>query len=255
MYEKTVRNLQEYMELVESFSADFCLSRGQSKDYHLLPGALRCDDDGKRLYSKVTVNCFMKDFKMDALMYMDNPGVVITDYDYMVLAQHYGVPTRLLDFTYSHMVSLMFAVEKAFSYDEDDEENSVVWFLNPNELNGKSLSRKELINIADCSNAEVEDKSLPVAVSANKNNQRIAAQNGSFVFFQQDAMALELYPQIEKCLKKIIIPHKDSKNILKSLYLLGMRFSNIYPELASVSKDIILKYDVMQYMKEEQDGE
>lgn len=255
MYEKIINNLQEYIEVVEEFSADFCLSRGQSKEYPLLPGALRCDNDGKRLYSKTTVNCFMKDFKMDALMYMENPGVVVTDYDYMVLAQHYGVPTRLLDFTYSHMVSLMFAVEKAFSYDEEDEGNSVVWFLNPKELNGISLSRKELINIADCTSAEVEDKSFPVAVAANKNNQRIVAQNGSFVFFQQDAQALEGYPEADKYLKKIIIPHSDAKKILKSLYLLGMRFSNIYPELASISKDIVLKYDVMQYMKEEEDGE
>lgn len=37
---------------------------------------------------------------------------------------------------------------------------------------------------------------------------------------------------------------------MKNLYLLGMRFSSLYPELSSVSKDIILKNDVIEYMKE-----
>ena len=42
---------------------------------------------------------------------------------------------QLLDFTYSHIISLMFAVEKAFDYDENDTGNAVVWFLNSQKLN------------------------------------------------------------------------------------------------------------------------
>lgn len=255
MYEKVITTLQEYIAEVESLAQGYCLSRGQSKDYPLLPGALRRDSEEKRLYSKATVNCFLDDFKINAPMYMEKPGIISSDYDYMVLAQHYGVPTRLLDFTYSHMISLMFAVEDAFSYDDADEGNSVVWFLNPYELNRKSLNRNELVNISEGEQILFEDKELPIAVAVNKNNQRIVAQNGTFVFFQKDADALEKNETADDYLLKIMIPHKDAKNILKSLYLLGMRFSNIYPELSSISKDIILKHNVMQFIQEGNYGE
>ena len=60
------------------------------------------------------------DFKINSLMYIDSTPIK-NDYEWMVYAQHFGVPTCLLDFTYSHLISLMFAVENAFAYDFDDE--------------------------------------------------------------------------------------------------------------------------------------
>lgn len=76
----------------------------------------------------------------------------------------------------------MFAVENAFTYDADDEEKSVVWFLDPRELNLKSIKRTELLDLSE--EISVDDRTeLPFAVTVRRNNKRIAAQNGLFVFF------------------------------------------------------------------------
>lgn len=249
MDEIIIHSVQEYINVLEKIPLDFCLSRGQSLDKKLLPTALRFDEDNKRLYSKSKVNCFLEDYKINSAIYMPQGQELKNEYEWMVYAQHFGVPTQLLDFTYSHIISLMFAVEKAFS-ENDMDKKAVVWFLNPKKLNEYSMNRTEIINISISKNERIEDKEYPVVISCTKKNNRISAQNGVFVYFQHGTEALDELDIASEILKKVVIPYKDAKRIMKNLYLLGMRFSSLYPELSSVSKDIILKNDVIEYIKE-----
>jgi FRG domain len=49
-----------------------------------------------------------------------------SEWNWLGMAQHYGVPTRLLDWSYSPYVALHFATEKIDAYDHD----GVVWCVN-----------------------------------------------------------------------------------------------------------------------------
>lgn len=253
MDEIVVQSIQEYIDVVENLP-DYCLSRGQTADRRLLPTALRYDDDDKRIYSRSKVNCFLEDYKRNSAIYMLQGREPQNEYEWMVDAQHFGVPTRLLDFTYSHIISLMFAMEKAFS-EVDLDKKAVVWFLNPKKINMYSMNRMDIINISTFGDLKLDECEYPVVINCTKKNSRILAQNGAFVYFQHDTLALDEIDIAEGILKKVVIFYKDAKKILKNLYLLGLRFSSLYPELSSVSKDIILKNDVVEYMKEEQEDE
>jgi FRG domain len=52
-----------------------------------------------------------------------------TDWDFLAVAQHHNLPTRLLDWTYSALAALWFAVEKEPVEIDHKKQNAVVWML------------------------------------------------------------------------------------------------------------------------------
>jgi FRG domain len=62
--------------------------------------------------------------------------------EWMALMQHYGAPTRLLDFTYSHYVAAFFAFEKATSGDV------AIWAVNTEWISKKfkSSNPRDMVN-------------------------------------------------------------------------------------------------------------
>lgn len=143
-----ISSFSEYVDFVEQISPQYSLSRGQEKDKDLLPSILRKNEEGMSIYTKANAKSFIDDFKNNSTMYIDNT-MIKNQNELLVYAQHFGVPTCLLDFTYSHLVSLMFAVENAFSYEVEDEEKSVIWFLDASELNLSSINRTGLVDLSE----------------------------------------------------------------------------------------------------------
>ena len=247
-----ISSLAEYISFIEKLPQGV-LSRGQEQDLPLLPSAMRCDENDMTLYSSKERESFIEDFKINSAQYVDSSH--FNKYEMLVYAQHFGVPTCLLDFTYSHLISAMFAVANAFSYPDDDESNSVIWVIDPVKLNEFSIGCTEIINISSDDKLHLLTKNqekrnqYPFVITAKKNNPRIAAQNGLFVYFQSET-PLEKLNISKDILRKIIIPHSCGRKILKSLFLMGMRFIDIYPELSSIAKDILLKKKVKEYCME-----
>lgn len=259
-----IRTLSDYLKFVESLNTNFIISRGQIKNFPLLPSGLRKERDGNLRYSKSVLNSFVLDFESNAQLYIEQPLNIKNNYELMVVGQHYGLPTRLLDFTYSHLISLFFAIEDAFDpelkYSEyvDDEDNmwlddienyGVIWFLNPEKLNEIVSGEKKIISLHGIDNNALEQEEGPRVVKSRKTNARINNQNGTFVFFQNDSDKLEDYLNTEIA-RKVIIPNFVKKEIMSMMYSSGMSYRQIYPELDSVAKDIKLGYEINAYRKE-----
>lgn len=238
-----ITKLSEFISYIEELPKGFILSRGQNCKYSLLPSGLRKDSRSLRLYSKRTINDFLVDFKIKSHNYMEQPWDINHNLEWMMHAQHFGVPTKLLDFTYSHIFSLMFAVEDAFI---SKSEDASVWFLDPLKLNHESCRRSEILNI---SGNEIDPDMYdgPFVIQIRRSNNRINSQKGLFVYFPEESIPLETLANSDRFLQKVVIKKKYKKDIISSLYSIGINKTQIFPELQSVGQDIIIEDLINNY--------
>ena len=128
--ELEVNSIGTYVELITRIDAEQQYRmwfRGQS-DYSwgLVPSVQRKDGMGEHYEQYITTNFMIHTMRL-------NPSVP-QRYDHaswLTLMQHYGLPTRLLDWSESPLVALYFAL----SSDEDAKTDAAVWVLNPMKLN------------------------------------------------------------------------------------------------------------------------
>jgi len=129
--EEEIENIQDFVVLIDNEKnnaeksgndVDF-LFRGQPEDLPLLPKLarlkLRGDIDNIE-------QLIIDEFKRTSLPLSEfHPE---DEWDLLALAQHHGLPTRLLDWTYSALVALWFAVKDV---PMDGNQYGVVWVLFP----------------------------------------------------------------------------------------------------------------------------
>jgi len=133
--EDSIKNVQGFVALIDKEKdmaenagndVDF-LFRGQRRDHFLLPKLARISLRGE---INNIENLIIDEFRRASLPLSEFQP--IDDWDLLALAQHHGLPTRLLDWTYSALAALYFTVQDPPYKDENDiPQNGVVWLLAP----------------------------------------------------------------------------------------------------------------------------
>ncbi len=178
-----------------------------------------------------------QEFQSKALQLI--PGGIPEDkFEWYFLMQHYGAPTRLLDWTDNPLVALYFAVEEENLKDEDLEQNAVVWVLDPwwlnkiggREINGPILPDWEEADryLYDLEHAfsvyGLSKAKLPSAIEPPHIDRRLAIQGSRFVIFGKvkDLTTVADAKGGPCRLMRIIISRNSRKNISRELEYNGI---------------------------------
>lgn len=184
-------------------------------------------------------------FRQNANLLLNHAPVLPNDFGWMFLMQHYGVPTRLLDWSESPLVALYFAIA-----DKDPKAKSkdgALWVLYPMELNQystaddvyiPSFEDEWLANYSVTEYSKGKDNGiLPLAAIATRNNPRIQAQLGVFTISHRKKSPIEEIEKGTHCIK-IVIPKDAKKSLNEELRILGITKFQIFPELASIGDSL-----------------
>ncbi|QDU19488.1 FRG domain protein [Urbifossiella limnaea] len=184
----------------------------------------------------------MARFQQDASLLLQRP--VTSDWDWLALMQHYGCPTRLLDWTESPLVALFFAVCNPLRFDRD----GALWLLNPLKLNEASNLYPKYSKyipyygdpiLAPFLPGNVRGATTlsypPVAITAIRNSPRMQAQLGTFTLLHKQPIAVERVADGSH-VRNYRVPRESKPNIVRELQLLAINKHNVFPELANIGE-------------------
>lgn len=223
-----MRSVGEFIScLHETSTSKRRLFRGQNTDKPLLPRIMRLAKENHISPSDINgiERKMLKRFRQESVPMLQLTGE-LADWELMSIAQHWGMPTRLLDWTANPLAGLWFAV----SADPPNEKDyGVVWVLEgPNE---KTFKDEEDV-FALKNTCFFEPPYL---------DRRIIAQSGWFSVYRhnrQEFLPLEKQERFADKVTRFIITRDCFQSLRQELRLLGVNHVAIFPDLHGLGADI-----------------
>lgn len=246
--------------------------RGHTKrsKYLLEPSLFRKDEKGNLKYLKTEDIMYRELLVSNSIDFRDD----VYTLDRLVRAQHYSLPTRLLDITSNPLIGLFFAASK--NYNEDGEvilleiERSKIKYFDSDtasaiaNLTRLSQSDKEKIDFkldkAEFNEhpvvkrllhfikeekpyfegrIEPDDLRSVICVKGKQSNNRISFQSGAFLLFGHEAILPEDGNEIIS-ISRITVENKGE--IIKQLDKLNINERTVYPSIENSAKHIAMTY-------------
>jgi hypothetical protein len=155
--------------------------------------------------------------------------------------QHYGLPTRLLDWTEAMLVAVFFAVQ---GKPRDGEEcDGVLWALDAARLNDPQGRQDRIHGPRDFRIHQLFDAPFTrqaaldtriVAVGTEQTDPRHMAQHSVFTLHGCDK-ALDEHPEANEFLIKLVIGREAKEEIRRTLAIFGVNLASLFPDLDNLA--------------------
>jgi len=211
-----IRSIIDLLEILKRDAPENWIYRGQGSCLWLLKASIHRRDNCTA--ANTTERMLLTEFKRKSRLYLDREPC--SDREWLILGQHYGLPTRLLDWSENPLVALYFSCEKMLSavpcngivyayrhgrpyidpYNNDDPfAIKYIEVIRPPHLDRRVIAQQSLFTAEPCAG--------DVAVESSE----------------------VLYGNVSA---------KAKESILNELNLLGISRSHLFPSLASVAADL-----------------
>ena len=151
-------------------------------------------------------------FKLSAYSYVDDLNAEGHDTEWLQVGQHYGLPTRLLDWSFNPLVAAYFAVEG----DSEGTDAAIYKYTNVPSVNTYMPDIFKIKEVAFL---------MPYS-----RTSRIAAQSGVFTVHNEPCNSYD-----DGAIKKLLIPNELRDQIKKKLSHFGINHSTLFPDLGGIA--------------------
>ncbi len=258
--------------------------RGQSDGNWGLSSSLeraldQINDENRREIVERKEQILLREFMRRAHHYIPSPPSSTESLEWLALIQHYGGATRVLDFSHSFYVGAFFAVEE----NKPEQESAAIWAISVTGLDNainrkiddkykrliKENSNQEYINLSQRLLTGGTDNNLVFRVEPERMNERLAVQQGVFLFpcnvgesfeenlagvfdsnadvFQNTAAFTydpEKHAEVLKSLLpnvivlKIVVPRYMRQEMLRDLWSMNVSSATLFPGIDGFTRSL-----------------
>jgi len=211
-----VASFEELHIIIQNHDQDTTVYRGvKDVSYELVPKIGRKEFTWKHKSVKDAEKYMLSLFKQRAIPFLSfSPR---NDWEWLALAQHYGLPTRLLDWSRNPLVAAFFAVN------EEANTDSAIYVLKSKKYPISSEEeRKSPLEYSE------QRKFIPAHIT-----ERIIAQSGLFTIHPNPEK-----PHSGREVEKIVLKNRFRKELKKTLFKYDIHTASLFPGMDGLSEHI-----------------